>query len=390
MISCLQEREMYRSARNPALQLNSKAIKDAASCFLTPILGLQPRDKTAMLVVNTKENFLLNLHQNRVHFPAERNAFVLDHQHGRRDVTCKPAIVRNRLSVVTAQCVWRVQRKDLSEVWKLVCKKREECNQALMTLPGLEFFFSAIGVKEITKKAKEKDENESDDVGEESGVQESSQISQASERSFAMAAEKKRFPSFSFWMGFTSSTRAPVSLLPIEKVLLSCEVEINVQIQKTAEKSIMPLFPVLKDHNSSYVTELVEASFQATIADTANQLSCQSLLSSPMNCSKEKVVFFTMKSTASKKNQITNALGAMKKAGLRVDVLDAESNGMVRTITTDKSITSDPKVLLFGNLERAMESLEYKLYRGSMYKKVKESKYTYRYKCSVADWLVRP
>ena len=57
------------------------------------ILGLQPRDKAAMLVVNTKEIFLLNLHQNRVHFPAERNAFVLGHQHGRRDVTCKPAIL---------------------------------------------------------------------------------------------------------------------------------------------------------------------------------------------------------------------------------------------------------------------------------------------------------
>ena len=104
-----------------------------------------------------------------------------------------------------------------------------------------------------------------------------------------MAAQKKRFPSFSFWMGFTSSTGAPVSLLPIEKVLLSCEVEINVQIQKTAEKSFKWLFPVLKDHNSSYVTELVEASFQATIADTADQLSRQSLLSSPMNCSTEKV-----------------------------------------------------------------------------------------------------
>ena len=56
------------------------------------ILGLQPRDKAAMLVVNTKEIFLQNLHQNRVHFPAERNSFVFDHQHGRRDVTCKPAI----------------------------------------------------------------------------------------------------------------------------------------------------------------------------------------------------------------------------------------------------------------------------------------------------------
>ena len=45
-----------------------------------------------MLVANTKEIFLLNLHQNRVDFPAERNAFVLDHQHGHRDVTCKAAL----------------------------------------------------------------------------------------------------------------------------------------------------------------------------------------------------------------------------------------------------------------------------------------------------------
>ena len=45
-----------------------------------------------MLVVNKKEFFGQNVHQNRVYFPAERNAFVLDAQHGRRDVTCKPAI----------------------------------------------------------------------------------------------------------------------------------------------------------------------------------------------------------------------------------------------------------------------------------------------------------
>ena len=57
------------------------------------ILGLQPRDKAAMLGVKTKETFWKNLHENRVLFPGERNAFVLDHQHGHRDVTCKPAIV---------------------------------------------------------------------------------------------------------------------------------------------------------------------------------------------------------------------------------------------------------------------------------------------------------
>ena len=76
---------MYRQKTDRGMGMNSRRSET--------ILGLQPRDKAAMLVVNTKEIFLLNLHQNRVHFPAERNAFVLDHQHGRRDVTCKPAIV---------------------------------------------------------------------------------------------------------------------------------------------------------------------------------------------------------------------------------------------------------------------------------------------------------
>ena len=36
--------------------------------------------------------FLKNLRENRVKFPEERNAFVLDIQHGRRDVTSKLAI----------------------------------------------------------------------------------------------------------------------------------------------------------------------------------------------------------------------------------------------------------------------------------------------------------
>ena len=46
-----------------------------------------------MLGVKTKNISSKNLHENRVSFPEERNAFVLDHQHGRRDVTFKPAIL---------------------------------------------------------------------------------------------------------------------------------------------------------------------------------------------------------------------------------------------------------------------------------------------------------
>ena len=92
---------------------------DVVSVYQVVILDLQPRDKAAMLVVKTKEIFLLNLHQNRVHFPAERNAFVLDHQHGRRDVTCKPAIscLTAGLTTVTLSqnCVSKCTRLHLTE-----------------------------------------------------------------------------------------------------------------------------------------------------------------------------------------------------------------------------------------------------------------------------------
>ena len=45
-----------------------------------------------MLGVNTIEIFSKNLHENRVKFPEERNAFVLDYQHGHHDIMCKLAI----------------------------------------------------------------------------------------------------------------------------------------------------------------------------------------------------------------------------------------------------------------------------------------------------------
>ena len=46
-----------------------------------------------MLGVKRIELFIEEKHENRVEFPGEeRNAFVLDHQHGRRVVTWKPAI----------------------------------------------------------------------------------------------------------------------------------------------------------------------------------------------------------------------------------------------------------------------------------------------------------
>ena len=59
------------------------------SRYHVEILGLQPRDKAAMLGVSTIELF-----SRRIYMKIEReeNAFVLDDQDGRCDVTCKPEV----------------------------------------------------------------------------------------------------------------------------------------------------------------------------------------------------------------------------------------------------------------------------------------------------------
>ena len=49
--------------------------------------------------------FSKNLPENGVYFPEEKNAFVLPHQHSRRDVTCKPAIGRLFLSSTFASAL---------------------------------------------------------------------------------------------------------------------------------------------------------------------------------------------------------------------------------------------------------------------------------------------
>ena len=58
---------------------------------VTIILGLQPHDKAAMLVVNTIQSFFCM----KIEFSSQwkENVSVLDHQHGHCDITCKPAIL---------------------------------------------------------------------------------------------------------------------------------------------------------------------------------------------------------------------------------------------------------------------------------------------------------
>ena len=54
---------------------------------------------------NTCTLFWKNLQENGGKFPEERNAFVLSHQNGHHDITCKPARFHSRLSSVVP---WKI------------------------------------------------------------------------------------------------------------------------------------------------------------------------------------------------------------------------------------------------------------------------------------------
>ena len=128
------------------------------------ILGLHPRDMAAMLVVNAIHHFHIvhnapsippppppppprqrlwkiwggggkqgawwsmwkwyikiiseKLHKNGVSFPEDRNVFVLDHQHGCHDVTCKPEIVGGE-NIIYILYISRLAKRRL----KLGCHK---------------------------------------------------------------------------------------------------------------------------------------------------------------------------------------------------------------------------------------------------------------------------
>ena len=62
-----------------------------------------------------------NLHENRVQFPEERNAFVHDRQHGCRDVTCNLTILCTFIYFLMAFCLLHSMGTTWSRLlWRLV------------------------------------------------------------------------------------------------------------------------------------------------------------------------------------------------------------------------------------------------------------------------------
>ena len=340
------------SAQHPARQLNSKAIRDAAATYLIPL-------------------------------------------------------VEKKFCTISANCLWRVEGnvENFIRSWELVCDKRSQLDSAIENLPGVGFFFSSITASEsVGSNKKGKKSINKDHACEDAEEEEEIVIVPTSQRTVAdetsnssainAAVEKGRLPSFSYWVAFESPNGAPVSLVPMQRSLLDCDVEINTKILSSRPGTSAPcdvtkrLCAVIKDHNSSYIADIVNASFEKCFDEATNHLDqSDELEDARIELGEHALRFVLVNGQGQCMRKIIEAL---IKAGLQLDVrgLEVSSRDDLRKRSrVMKSITTDKCTQLINDIEILMERLGYAIHQGMVFKKNPKAVYTYTYKCDVNTFI---
>lgn len=333
---------MYR-AQHPARQLNSKAIKDAVSSYVLPT-------------------------------------------------------VQSRFCIVSANCVWRVQSdaESMAKAWELVCEKRCECDKALESVPGVAFFFSSISTCEAQKSKKANKnpvENECGGEDEEDDIMSSQRTFGEVSTSSAIntAVEKGRFPAINYWLAFESPNGATVSLVKMHRQLLECEVEICTKILPAKHgghfEIVKRLCSVLKDHTSTYMANIVNDSFKCCFHEAIQDVDEGDSFIDAEEELRERPLRFVLVNPSYAK-EMGRVLKSLVRAGLQLDVegMDNLSYDVCCSVPP-KQITTDQCTQLINDVEILMSKLGYALYEGEIYKKVKQARYTYSYKCDVSSFI---
>ena len=202
-------------ARYPCRQLNSKTIRSAALCYLSPV-------------------FL------------------------------------GKCSVISAKCVCDVQEEGFENAWNNVCRNRDGCDRALhglfvkilsfetcflsclvllfiskstdvdaaifflVSFTGIKnvaFFFSAISTQSLKKQTKKKKADEGDeDSDDNEHIPDSSQLASSTSQGWVTShptiVNQKLCPSLNYWIALTTPNGAPCNPLVIHRALLECRVDV--------------------------------------------------------------------------------------------------------------------------------------------------------------------
>ncbi|XP_074625640.1 uncharacterized protein LOC141883884, partial [Acropora palmata] len=248
--------------------------------------------------------------------------------------------------------------------------------------------------KEAKKKPIE-DHKDSDDIEE---CDEDSQLAGSSSQDWlanhASIINEKMCPSVSYWIALTTPNGAPTSPLAIHRALLECRVDVftnQVTCREGKESLAMKeLFKVLKDHNNTFMAELVESSYRHCFEHEFEKFLGEAQSQDLEECGAENVVRVCLVDH-SFQSSLSLAVEKLQEARLVIDQFGFRghdsSSQVARETGIEQARLSDKLTVLINDIGIAMKKLGYALYGGKVYKKCERAKYSYWYKCEMEAFI---
>ena len=224
-------------------------------------------------------------------------------------------IVQEKCSLIPAKVTFSAYQATgkPDDLWSQICVKRDECDNAMMKIKGMAFFFSSASV--VEKKVNENDLDDDKD-GEVEIKEGNSQ------------GEKKMFwPAISCWIALQSLDGVRVSTIPGHSALLETEMEVTAKSLQDCtrgkeENVVTPLCTTVKDHNNSFLQRKVDLSFQHCLEKLQSQILEEPI---PSIHGSERVVRLQVASPIFASELQNRAIPALIRAGLVLDIFGIES-----------------------------------------------------------------
>ncbi|KAL9982936.1 hypothetical protein ACROYT_G005051 [Oculina patagonica] len=326
--------------RYPCRQLNSQAIRSAALCYISPIIA-------------------------------------------------------GKCSIIRAQCLCKVNEEGLETAWNDVCLKREACDKAISGIKNVAFFFSSISAQGRKKPRgknranNNKDGDESNDSGDD--VTPSQLASSATLEfisNYPTVINDRLFPSLNYWIALTTPNGAPANPITIHRALLDINVDTTAKqvpcYEGKESVAMKELFQVLKDHKNPMIQELVNNSYQ-----TCFQREMETFFGDcdvDCDCGTENVARCCL-INPSYSSTLQKAMIKLRDAKLTVDLIGFDDEIQSIGKGDDEARLGDSLTVLINDIGIAMKKMQYALFRGKIYKKKENAKYTYAYKCEVSAFI---
>ena len=157
------------------------------------------------------------------------------------------------------------------------------------------------------------------------------------------------------------------------------------------------LYKVLKDHKNPFMQDLVSSSFKHCYQDEARKvIGNDGLCTQELDeCGTENVVRVTLVNPKFH-TSLLSAVELLTAAKLQLDKFGFESSTTTSQASTsqlsmtcdeDKMLSADKLAILVNDIAIAMGKLSYASYRGKVYKKNDQARYTYSYKCEARAFV---